>query len=176
MIIAYKDKTPVLGPGVFVERSASVIGDVVLGAGSSVWFNTVIRGDVNRIRIGERTNIQDCSVIHVTLDKWPTIIGNDVTVGHRAVIHGATVGDHCLIGMGSVVLDGAELSEFVLIGAGALVPPGMKVPARSLVVGVPGKVVRELRDSDIEMLINQSKEYEWLARDYLAAAGKTPTI
>ena len=169
MILTYKDKTPALRPGVFVEASAHVIGDVVIGEGSSVWFNAVIRGDVNSIRIGDRTNIQDCSVVHVTLNKWPTIIGNDVTVGHRAVIHGATVGDHCLIGMGAIVLDGAELAEFVLIGAGALVPPGMKVPPRSLVVGVPGKVVRELKDSDIEMMIHQSKEYEWLAKDYLSA-------
>ena len=169
MIIAYKDKTPVIGAGAFVERSAQVIGDVVLGAGSSVWFNAVIRGDVNSIRIGERTNIQDGSVVHVTLNKWPTTIGNDVTVGHRAVIHGATIADHCLIGMGSVVLDGAELAEFVLVGAGALVPPGMKVPPRSLVVGVPGRVVRPLRESDLELLIRQSKEYEMLARDYMAA-------
>jgi len=169
VIIAYKDKTPVIGAGAFVERSAQVIGDVVLGAGSSVWFNAVIRGDVNSIRIGERTNIQDGSVVHVTLNKWPTTIGNDVTVGHRAVIHGATIADHCLIGMGSVVLDGAELAEFVLVGAGALVPPGMKVPPRSLVVGVPGRVVRPLRESDLELLIRQSKEYEMLARDYMAA-------
>jgi gamma-carbonic anhydrase len=168
MIIAYKDKTPAMGAGVFVESSARVIGDVEIGAGSSVWFNTVIRGDVNYIRIGARTNIQDCSVVHVTLNKWPTVIGNDVTVGHRAVVHGATIGDHCLIGMGAVVLDGAELSEFVLVGAGALVPPGMKVPPRSLVVGVPGKVVRELKDSDIDMLIHQSQEYERLAKEYWA--------
>lgn len=167
MIIAYKEKSPVIAPGVFIADSAQVIGDVVLGAGASIWFNAVLRGDVNSIRIGERTNIQDCSVVHVTLNKWPTVIGSDVTVGHRAVIHGATVGDHCLIGMGSVVLDGAELSEFVLVGAGALVPPGMKVPPRSLVVGVPGKVVRELKDSDIEMMVHQSQEYEWLLRDYM---------
>lgn len=171
MLIPYKDKTPLLAEGVFVERSAAVIGDVEIGAGSSVWFNAVIRGDVHRIRIGRRTNIQDGSVVHVTLGKWATAIGNDVTVGHRAVIHGATVGDHCLIGMGAIVLDGAELGEFVLIGAGALVPPGMKVPPRSLVVGVPGKVVRELKDSDIEMMIHQSKEYEWLAKDYLEIHG-----
>jgi len=167
VIIAYKDKSPHVAPGVFVADSAQVIGDVEIGSGSSVWFNAVLRGDVHYIRIGERTNIQDCSVVHVTLNKWPTIIGNDVTVGHRAVVHGATVGDHCLIGMGSIVLDGAELSEFVLVGAGALVPPGMKVPPRSLVVGVPGKVVRELKDSDIEMMVHQSQEYEWLSRDYL---------
>ena len=121
MIIAYQGQQPRLGPEVFIENSAMVIGDVELGAGSSVWFNAVVRGDVNYIRVGERTNIQDLCMVHVTLDKWPTIIGSGVTMGHRAVIHGARVGDQCLIGMGAIILDGAEIGDQSIIAAGALV-------------------------------------------------------
>jgi len=166
VIIAYRGRSPRLDPAAFVEETALVIGDVEMGAESSAWFHAVIRGDVNFIRIGERTNIQDGCVVHVTLDKWPTIIGSDTTVGHRAVLHGCRVGDRCLVGMGAIVLDGALVGDYSLIGAGALVPPGMKVPPRSLVVGVPGKVVRELKEADIDMIVKQSKEYEELARLY----------
>lgn len=166
MIIEYLGQRPRLGAEVFIEQSARVIGDVELGAGSSVWFNAVVRGDVNYIRIGERTNIQDLCVVHVTLDKWPTFIGYGVTIGHRAVIHGARIGDQCLIGMGAIILDGAEIGDQSIIAAGTLIPPGMKVPPRSLVMGVPGKVARPVSDDDLTGIIKQGKEYERLAEEY----------
>lgn len=166
MILPYQGITPRIHPQAFVQEQALVIGDVELGAESSVWFNAVVRGDVNFVRIGERTNIQDLSVVHVTLKKWPTFIGSLVTVGHRAVIHGARVGDHCLIGMGAIVLDGAEIGDYSLVGAGALVPPGMKVPSRSLLMGVPAKIVREVSTAELEMMRNQALEYVRLMEEY----------
>lgn len=166
MILPYRGIHPKIDPKAFVLDQALVIGDVEMGAESSVWFGAVVRGDVNYIRIGEKTNLQDNSVVHVTLGKWPTFIGSMVTVGHRAVIHGARVGDHCLIGMGSIVLDGAEVGDYCLVGAGALVPPGMKIPPRTLVMGVPAKPVREVREADLETMKNQALEYVKLKEDY----------
>jgi carbonic anhydrase/acetyltransferase-like protein (isoleucine patch superfamily) len=153
-------------PRAFVEETALVIGDVEMAEQSSAWFYAVIRGDVNSIRIGERTNIQDSCVIHVTHHKWPTLIGADCVLGHRVVVHGAVIGDHCLIGIGSIVLDGAEVGDYCIVGAGALVPPGMKIPARTLVMGVPAKPVREISAKDYDMIINQPLEYLGLMQDY----------
>ena len=166
MILAYKGIWPRIDPKAFVEDTALVIGDVEIGARSSIWFRAVARGDVNYIRIGEGTNIQDGCVVHVTLNKFPTFIGSGTTVGHGAIIHGVRVGDHCLIGMGAILLDGAEIGDHCLIGAGSVVPPGMKVPPRTLVMGVPGKPVREVRDDDVERIRNQGLEYLKLAEDY----------
>ena len=149
-IRSFEGHTPKLAKSVFIDPSAVVIGDVTLGEDSSVWPNTTIRGDMHRIRIGARTSIQDNSILHITHagpfnpDGYSLTIGDDVTVGHRVVIHGCTIGDRSLIGIGSVVLDGAEIGEDCIVGAGSLVVPRMKVPAGHLVLGHPAKVVRPL--------------------------------
>ena len=166
MIVPYKGLVPDIHESAFVEITAVVAGDVVIGANSSVWFHTVVRGDENYIRIGERTNIQDLSVVHITHETAPTVIGSEVTIGHSAVVHGCTIGDHTLIGMGSVVLDKAEIGDNCLVGAGSVVPPGMKVPNNSLVMGVPAKVVREVRESDIKLINDSLYQYLGLMKDY----------
>src|SRR3972149_10236067 len=149
MLKQYKGKWPKLGEGVFIEDSAQVIGDVEIGVNSSVWFNAVVRGDVHFIRIGDRTNVQDNSTLHVTKDTYPLIIGSDITIGHNVVLHGCTVKDRCLIGMGAIVLDNAEIGEDSIIGAATLVTENAKIPPRSLVLGSPGKVVRQLKDEEV---------------------------
>src|SRR5690348_2651547 len=136
-------KKPVLGQGVYISTGAVVLGDVTIGDYSSVWYNAVLRGDINRIVIGHHTNIQDNSVIHLA-DDYPCIVGNYVTVGHKAILHACTVGDEVLVGMNATVLDGAVVGEQSLIGAGALVTPRTQIPAGSLVLGSPSKVVRQL--------------------------------
>jgi carbonic anhydrase/acetyltransferase-like protein (isoleucine patch superfamily) len=136
-------KKPALGQGVYLARTAVVVGDVTLGDYSSVWYNTVLRGDINRIVVGHHTNIQDNSVLHLA-DDFPCIVGNWVTVGHSAIVHACTVGDEVLVGMGAVILDGTEIGEQSLIGAKALVTQGAKIPPGSLVLGSPAKVVRAL--------------------------------
>ena len=139
----YLGLVPSIGPEVFVAPGAALIGDVRLGAESSVWFATALRADLNFIEVGPRSNLQDGVVVHLG-DDDPTIIGADVVVGHRAVLHGCRVGDACLIGIGAVVLDGAVIGAGSVIGAGAVVPAGVEIPPRSLVLGTPGKVVRAL--------------------------------
>lgn len=166
MILTHEGRRPALAPDVYVQETAAVIGDVEVGARSSLWFYSVIRGDVERIRIGEETNVQDHCTVHVTKDRWPTIIGNGVTIGHRAVLHGCRTGDYALIGMGAVVLDGAEIGDETLVGAGALVSPGTKLPPRTLVLGSPAKVVRDLRPEEIEFLRESAKNYVGYAESY----------
>lgn len=136
-------KKPTLGTGVYLARSAVVVGDVTLGEHSSVWYNATLRGDINRIVVGHHSNVQDNAVLHLA-DQFPCLVGNWVTIGHSAIVHACTVGDEVLVGMGAVILDGAEIGEQSLIGAKALVTQGMKVPPGSLVLGSPGKVVRTL--------------------------------
>ena len=160
---------PMIAEGVFVAPSASVIGDVVIGASSSIWFGVVIRGDVFPIRIGARTNIQDNSVVHVTGGKTMTTIGDDVTVGHSVIVHGCKVGNRCLLGMGSIVLDGAVIEDESFIAAGSLVPPGMHVPSRSMVMGRPGKVMRTLRPDELESIDSAARAYVRNARDFISA-------
>lgn len=143
----YLRKRPTLGKDVYIAKTAVVLGDVTMGDHSSVWYNAVVRGDINRIVIGHHTNIQDLAVLHLA-DEFPCILGNYVTVGHSAIVHACTVGDECLIGMGAVILDGAEVGAQSLIGAKALVTGGMKIPAGSLVLGSPAKVVKELTPKD----------------------------
>lgn len=152
---------------VFIAEGARIIGDVVIGEFSSVWFNAVVRGDVFWVKIGERTSIQDLCTLHVTKNTWPCVVGNGVTVGHRAVLHGCTVGDYCMIGMGSVLLDDVEVGERCIIGAGSVVAPGAKIPPRTLVVGVPGKPKRELTDKELLMLEESADDYVKLSRQYL---------
>jgi carbonic anhydrase/acetyltransferase-like protein (isoleucine patch superfamily) len=138
---------PTVGRGVYVARSAVVVGDVTLGDHSSVWYNAVLRGDINRIVLGVGTNIQDNAVVHLA-DEYPCLLGDYVTVGHSAVVHACTIGNEVLVGMGAIVLDGAEVGDQCLIGAKALVVGGMKIPAGSLVLGAPAKVVRALQPEE----------------------------
>jgi carbonic anhydrase/acetyltransferase-like protein (isoleucine patch superfamily) len=140
---AFLRKQPVLGKNVYIARGAVVVGDVTLGDGASVWYNAVLRGDINRIVIGAGSNIQDNSVLHLA-DDFPCLVGDYVTVGHSAIVHACTIGNECLIGMGAVILDGAELGEQCLVGAKALVTQNCKIPPGSLVLGAPAKVVRPL--------------------------------
>lgn len=158
-IITYKGITPKIDPTVFIAEGVHIIGDVEIGKDSSVWYNTVIRGDVNFIRIGERTNIQDNTVIHVTNKKFPTHIGSNVTIGHSAVIHACTINDYSLIGMGAIVLDDAKVGPFSMIAAGAVVTMGMVVPEGTLVAGVPGKVIRTLTEDERKFLIKSAQNY-----------------
>ena len=155
----YRGERPTLGQNVFVAPNATVIGNVTLGDHASVWFGAVLRGDYFPIRIGARTNIQDGSVVHITADLAATTVGDDVTVGHMALLHGCTVGSRCLIGMGSIVLDGAQIHDECFIAAGTLITPGTVIPPRSFVMGRPGKVVREVRDTDIDWIGHSSRLY-----------------
>jgi carbonic anhydrase/acetyltransferase-like protein (isoleucine patch superfamily) len=161
-------KTPAVHETAFLAEGAVVLGDVQIAAHASVWFGCVLRGDVNSIRIGARTNIQDLSVVHVTSKTHPTVIGDEVTVGHRVVLHGCTIKDRCLVGIGSVVLDGAVVGPESVIGAGALVPPGMVVPPRTLVMGSPAKVKRDLSVEEIEALRRSADNYVEYAARYVA--------
>lgn len=152
-------KKPTLGAGVYLARTAVVVGDVTLGDYSSVWYNTVLRGDINRIIVGHHTNIQDNSVLHLA-DDFPCVLGNWVTIGHSAIVHACTVGDEVLVGMGAVILDGAVVGEQSLIGAKALVTQGMQIPPGSLVLGAPAKVVRALTAEERGKL-------KWWAQKYV---------
>jgi carbonic anhydrase/acetyltransferase-like protein (isoleucine patch superfamily) len=167
----YEGKEPRLGARVFVAENAAIIGDVEVGDDCSIWFSTTIRGDVNAIRIGARTNVQDNCTIHVTHHAWPTVIGENVTIGHGAIVHGCTVHRGALIGMGSRVLDGAVVGESALVGAGALVPEGMQVPPRTLVVGVPARVKRPLTEDELAHLERSWRNYVEYKDKYLKAEG-----
>ncbi|MEJ7554696.1 MAG: gamma carbonic anhydrase family protein [Aquificaceae bacterium] len=164
----YKDKYPVIHPSVFLAENSTVIGDVEIGEDSSVWYGTVIRGDVNYIRIGKGTNIQDNSVVHVTHDTHPTLIGDFVTVGHRVILHGCKIGNYVLIGMGAVVMDGVEIEDYVLVGAGALLTPNKKFPSGVLVAGFPAKVVRDLKEEEIRLIEESAKNYISYKNSYLS--------
>ena len=153
------ERRPLVDASAWVADSAVVVGDVVIGPDASLWFHAVVRGDVERVRIGARTNVQDNATIHVTKDRWPAILGTGVTVGHNAVVHGCTIGDHCLIGIGAIVLDGAVLERECLVGAGAVVTPGTQVPAGSLVLGQPARVVRALSADEIAGLHRSADGY-----------------
>lgn len=158
MILKYEGHEPKFNEENFIADSSSVIGKVTLGTDASVWYGAVIRGDVNTITIGDRTNVQDNVTIHVAKN-FPTTIGHDVTIGHNAIVHGCTVGNRVLIGMGAIVLDGAVIEDDVIIGAGALITPGTHIPSNSLVVGSPGRVVKTLNDDAIQGLLESSEIY-----------------
>jgi carbonic anhydrase/acetyltransferase-like protein (isoleucine patch superfamily) len=163
----YKGKSPKLGERVFVAENAVLVGDVEIGNDCSIWYGTVLRGDVHFIRIGSRTNIQDNCTVHVTNGTFPTVIAEEVTIGHGVIVHGCTIKRGALIGMGSRVLDGAVIGEQALVGAGALVPEGMHVPPRTLVVGVPARIKRELTDEEVERLEQSWKNYVEYKETYL---------
>jgi len=160
---------PTLGDDVFIADTARVIGDVHLGSETSVWYGSVIRGDVFPIRIGARVNIQDLSVLHVTGGEHATTLGDDVTVGHRVILHGCTIHDRALIGMGAIIMDGVVVGEEALVGAGALVTPGTRIPPRTLVVGSPARPKRPLRDEELAEIRARAPHYAELAGHYLAA-------
>lgn len=165
-IYEHKGVRPTIGKDVFIAPNATVIGDVHLGDGASVWFGTTLRGDVFPIRIGARTNVQDGTVVHVTGGKAATTVGDDVTIGHMALLHGCTVGARCLVGMGSVILDGAVLGDECVLAAGSLLAPGAKIPPRSLVMGRPGKVLRPVRESDLAWVREAGELYVQYARTF----------
>lgn len=165
MISGFKGKNPQICEDCFIADSAVVIGEVEIGCSSSVWFNAVIRGDMEEIKIGSRTSVQDCAVIHSD----PGIkveIGDKVTIGHGSVVHGCTVGSNVIIGMNATVLNGAEIGENSIVGANALVPPDKKFPQNSIIMGVPGTIKKECTQSDIQMIQNSAEEYVKLAADY----------
>jgi carbonic anhydrase/acetyltransferase-like protein (isoleucine patch superfamily) len=162
----FKDQFPRVHPSCFVEESAQVIGDVELGEDSSVWFNSVLRGDVNGIRVGRRTNIQDLTLIHVTTQRHSTQVGDDVTVGHHVVLHGCTVGNRVLVGMGAVLMDGVVVGDDCIVGAGALLTPGTQVPPGSLVVGSPAKVKRALTEEERAFLLESARSYVRTAAEH----------
>jgi gamma-carbonic anhydrase len=167
IIRPFGGKAPILHDSVFATETAVVIGDVEIGEASSLWFGAIVRGDVNFIRIGARTNVQDHAVLHVTSHTHPTIVGDDVTIGHRVTLHGCTVKDRCLVGIGAVVMDGAVVGEDAMVGAGSLVPPGMIVPKGTLALGTPAKVKRGLTGEEIAFFRTSAQNYIRYAEQYL---------
>ncbi len=175
MILRYKNFFPKIDKTAWTAPSADIIGDVEIGKDSSVWFGCVLRGDVHFIKIGERTSIQDMSMIHVTHfkkekkqgDGFPTIIGNDITIAHKVMLHGCTIGNACLIGMSATILDGAEIGEESIVGANALVTGGKKFPPRSLILGSPAKCVRTLNDKEVEKIYQNAENYVHYKNDYI---------
>lgn len=165
-IIPYKGKLPEIEDNVFIGNGVVIAGDVIIKKNSSVWFNTVIRGDVNYVRIGENTNIQELSSLHVDTGTCPLIIGDNVTVGHNAILHGCTIGNCTLIGMGAIVLSGAEIGEYSVVGAGALVTENAKIPPGVLVMGIPAKIKRELSEKEKKLLEHSAEHYKEIAEGY----------
>lgn len=166
MIIEFKGKKPQIEADVFIGENVTIIGDVKIGSGSSIWPGAVLRGDLNSITIGKNSNIQDCTVIHVD-SNVPTVIGDNVTVGHSAVIHGCVVGNQSLIGMGATVLDGAVVGEKAIVAANALVTPGKKVDDMSLWGGVPAKKLRTITEQEADKLLESANRYTALAKEYM---------
>jgi carbonic anhydrase/acetyltransferase-like protein (isoleucine patch superfamily) len=172
MIRAFQGVLPVVPKSVFVEDSAVIIGDVVLGEGCSIWFHAVVRGDVNYIRLGDRTNVQDLCMLHVTHETHPLVIGSDVTIGHNVILHGCTVKDRVLIGMGAIIMDGAVIGEDCVVGAGALVTENMKVAPRSLVLGSPARVKRAVTEQELAWIRESAQNYVAYAGRYLTGPAK----
>jgi carbonic anhydrase/acetyltransferase-like protein (isoleucine patch superfamily) len=167
MLKPYRGVEPIVADNAFIENSAIVIGDVVIGSDSSVWFHAVVRGDVHFIRIGHRTNVQDLSLLHVTHDTYPLTLGDDITIGHRVILHGCTIRDRVLVGMGAIIMDGVVVEEDCIIGAGSLVTERMKIPPKSLVIGSPAKVKRTLTDDEISWIKVSATNYSRYAQYYL---------
>lgn len=168
MIASVFGKDPTISPTAWIAPSADVLGDVTLGDHASVWFGAVVRGDVNHIIIGDHTNVQDGTVIHVTQGGHPTLIGKRVTIGHKALLHACTVGDDCLIGMGAVLLDGVEIGPGSVVAAGALVTPGKKFPPGSMILGSPAKAVRPVKPEERAGMIDQGwRNYHAYVQEYL---------
>ena len=168
MIRPYRGLSPTIAHDTYIDISAQVIGDVHLGAQSSVWMNAVLRGDTHTIRVGARTNIQDCAVLHGMRCLHPGIVGDGCTIGHNATVHGCTIEDDVLIGIGSVVLNGAHIGKGSIIAAGAVIPEGTQIPAGSLVTGVPGKIRRTVTAADLDLIHISANNYLDYIRTYLA--------
>ncbi|HET6346277.1 MAG TPA: gamma carbonic anhydrase family protein [Myxococcota bacterium] len=168
--MSFEASRPQVGRDVFVAPTATVLGQVWLGDAASVWYGSVLRGDVGQIRVGARTNIQDACVLHVTGGVHDTEVGDDVTVGHRVVLHGCRIASQVLVGMGAVIMDDVEVGERCLIAAGSLLPPGKKIPPGSMVMGAPGKVVRPLTDAEVAHIAASAAHYVELAARHGAAA------
>ena len=166
MIKSFENKRPTIHETAFVAENAVIIGDVKIGAESSIWYNSILRGDVNHIRIGARTNVQDASVIHVSSKTHPTVLEDEITLGHRVTLHGCYIETGCLIGIGSIVLDGAHIGANSLIAAGSLVTPNTRIPPRSLVMGSPAKIKRELDEDEIKNLEKFWRNYVSLSQIY----------
>ena len=166
MIVPYQNKYPKIHESVLIAEGVFIIGDVEIGKDSSVWFNTVIRGDVNYIRIGERTNIQDLTMVHVTYKKYPTFIGSDISIGHSAVIHGCRINDSVVIGMGAKILDDALVNSFSLVAAGSVVKEKFVVPEGTLAAGVPARIMRDLKPEEIDRIKQNAKNYLLYSEQY----------
>lgn len=175
MITGFKDMFPSIDPTAFVAHDANVIGDVEIAEDASIWFGSILRGDVNYIRIGARTNIQDQTIIHVSSKGLPTIVEENVTVGHRVTLHACHVESGCLIGIGAIIMDGARIGRDSIVGAGALVTPGTQIPPRSLVIGSPGRVKREVTDDEVAGLERSWRRYVELKQLYGLNRGDAET-
>lgn len=163
MLYPFESSQPTRGDGVFVAPGAAVIGRVALGPGASVWYNAVLRGDVSEIQVGAESNIQDLTMVHCD-EGFPAIIGSRVTIGHSCIIHGCTIGDHTLVGMGTTILNGARIGENCLVGAGSLITEGKEFPPGSVIMGRPAKVIREVSERELELIRNGHRNYSRNAR------------
>lgn len=175
-ILPYRDIFPKLGAGVFIAPGAWVIGDVEIGANSSIWFNSVVRGDEHYIRIGSDTNVQDNCSLHVTEGQYYLEIGNRVSIGHRAVVHGCIVEDDCLIGMGAIILDGAKIGRGSVIAAGSVITQGFVVPPQSVVMGIPAKVIKSVSELERQRLNATLSHYHQLVAEYLSPTEDAKTV
>ena len=172
-LFPYKNFFPRINKSVFLASGVKIIGDVEIGENSSIWYNTVIRGDVHYIRVGTGTNIQDCCMLHVTNGKFPLTIGNRVTIGHNVTLHGCTLNDSCLIGMGAIILDGAVIEKNSIVGAGSVVKSGFIVPMGKLAAGVPARIIRDLREEELNEINNAPERYISYARTTIDSLKKT---
>jgi gamma-carbonic anhydrase len=167
MLRTYRNIFPTVDRTAYVDESAQVVGDVIIGAESSVWMNVVIRGDVHHIRIGRRSNVQDLTMVHVMRDTHPTLIGDEVTIGHSVVVHGCTIEDRCLVGMGAILLNGCRIGSDSIVAADTLVPEGTVIPPGSLVMGTPAKVRRPLTDEEKASILGYAENYVRYRLDYM---------
>jgi carbonic anhydrase/acetyltransferase-like protein (isoleucine patch superfamily) len=167
MLLNYKNNIPKIDENAFIFKNTVIIGDTKIEKETSIWFGTIIRGDVNYIKIGKRTNIQDNSMIHVTTAKYPVAIGNNVTIGHTVTIHGSKIGNNVLIGMGAIILDGCQIEEYSLIAAGTVLRENSKIPSGVLVAGNPGKIKRELSQKEIDFFQKSADNYLKYSKNYL---------
>ncbi|MEL6133866.1 MAG: gamma carbonic anhydrase family protein, partial [Bacteroidota bacterium] len=171
MLRPYKNHQPVIAPDAYIAENATVIGEVIIGSQSSIWYQAVLRGDVGLIQIGERSNIQDGAILHCTTGLTPCVVGNDVVVGHRAILHGCTVEDECLIGMGAIVLDRVVVPKHTIVGAGALVPEGKILESGWLYAGIPAKPIKKLATHHIQMIQGGAMHYVENAREHFGKEG-----
>jgi carbonic anhydrase/acetyltransferase-like protein (isoleucine patch superfamily) len=174
-ILSYKNTFPQIAEGSFIAPNSSIIGDVTIGTETGIWFNCVIRGDVAKVRIGDRTNVQDGTVIHVTRNGHPTTIGSGVTIGHKALLHACTLEDNCFIGMGAIIMDDVVVEEGAMVAAGALIPPGKRVKKGQIWAGNPGKYFRDLRPEEQDFIFTSADNYVKHVEEYLAEK-KGPTL